>query len=47
MNLFKYTISEQEMGWIILALYDLAIQRQNFKYELLAAINILHKKAAN
>jgi hypothetical protein len=46
-NLFKYSISEQEIEWMLLTLYELSIESNKYKFELLAAINMIYKKTAN
>jgi len=46
-SIFKHYISVEEMSIILLTLYELSVQRKKNKFEILSAINIIHKKAAN
>lgn len=46
-SIFRYSISEEELEWIILTLYELCTQVKKDKFELLAVINLLHKKVSN
>ena len=46
-SIFKYYISIEEMSIILLTLYQMSMQRKKNKFELLSAINMIHKKAAN
>jgi hypothetical protein len=46
-NPFKYSISDQEMEWMLVSLYELSIGSDFDRYELLAAINMVYKKTAN
>ena len=46
-SIFKYYMSGEEMSIILLTLYHLSVQRKKNKFEILSAINMIHKKAAN
>jgi len=46
-NPFKHSISENEIEWMLLTLYELSIGSSRDRYELLAAINMIYKKTAN
>ena len=46
-NPFKFAMSEEEVEWMLLTLYELSIGLKLDRYELLAAVNMLYKKAAN
>ena len=46
-NPFKYAVSEGEVEWVLLGLYELSIGSACDRYELLAAVNMIYKKTAN
>ena len=46
-NPFKYAISEGEVEWMLVGLYELSIGGKVDKYEVLAAVNMIYKKTAN
>jgi hypothetical protein len=46
-SIFRYSISEEELEWIILTLYELCTQVKKDKFELLAVINVIHRKVSN
>lgn len=46
-SIFRYSITEEELKWIILTLYELCTQVKKHKFELLAVINTIHKKVSN
>jgi hypothetical protein len=46
-SIFKYYMSVEEMSIVLLTLYEMSMERKKNKFEILSAINMIHKKAAN